>query len=133
MPTLRNYPIVTRVVVLLALAALGVVAYRAYGWPGIALAVGAVLMWALLHMSRMLLVLRRTTRRPMGTVASAVMLHSRLERGMALLQVLALAHALGERVGEGDNEQYQWTDDSRATVRCTFARGKLAQWELLRA
>ncbi len=134
LPTLRNYPIVTRAVALLALAALASLAYRAYSWPGIALAIGAVVMWALMHMSRMLVVLRRTTQRPVGTVASAVMLHSRLARGMALLQVLALTRALGTKLDDGSNEErYQWTDDSQATVRCTFAHGKLLHWELLRA
>jgi len=132
----RISPILTRVVALCAVVAVGVAAYRAYGWPGIALAVGAVVMWALMHMSRMLAVLRRTARRPVGSVASAVMLHARLQRGMALLQVLALTRALGERVAaqdaSSDGEQYRWTDGSQATVCCTFVRGKLTHWELLR-
>ena len=134
LPNLHKYPVVTRVVVLLVLAVLGVLAHRAYGWPGIALGLGALVMWMLMHMSRMLVVLRRTAQRPVGTVASAVMLHARLQRGMALLQVLALTQALGQRVGEADAdcEQYQWTDASDATVRCTFAHGKLTHWELLR-
>ena len=134
LPNLHKYPVVTRVVVLLVLAVLGVLAHRAYGWPGIALGLGALVMWMLMHMSRMLVVLRRTAQRPVGTVASAVMLHARLQRGMALLQVLALTQALGQRVGEADAdcEQYLWTDASEATVRCTFAHGKLVQWELLR-
>ena len=134
LPNLHKYQVVTRVVVLLVLAVLGVLAHRAYGWPGIALGLGALVMWMLMHMSRMLVVLRRTAQRPVGTVASAVMLHARLQRGMALLQVLALTQALGQRVGEADAdcEQYLWTDASEATVRCTFAHGKLVQWELLR-
>ncbi len=136
MPTLQKYPVVTRVVVLLVLAALGAMAYRAYGWPGIALGLGALVMWMLMHMSRMLMVLRRAAQRPVGTVASAVMLHARLQRGMALLQVLGLAQALGQRIDDPDlgpdHEHYQWTDASEATVRCTFAHGKLVQWELQR-
>ena len=43
-----------------------------------------------------------------------------------------VTYELGERVGAGDSEQYQWRDNSRATVRCTFAGGKLTHWELLR-
>jgi hypothetical protein len=91
-------------------------------------------MWALLHITRMLAVLRRAAQRPIGTVASAVMLHSRLERGMTLLQVLALTRALGTQTGDRENpvEQYRWTDASEASVRCTFDGGKLARWELLR-
>ena len=116
------------------LIVLGLFAYRAYGWPGLALAAGGIVMWVLLHMTRMLKVLQRAADRPVGTVASAVMLHSKLSRGMTLLQVLAHTRALGQRVGEPDaaNEQYQWADDSSATVRCTFVGGKLAQWALSR-
>ena len=133
-PTLQKYPVLTRLGVLLVLAGIGVMAYRAYGWGGIALATGGLVMWILMHMSRMLVVLRRTTQRPVGTVASAVMLHARLERGMALLQVLALTQALGQRVDDtdSDHETYQWTDSSDATVRCSFANGKLVHWELQR-
>ncbi len=132
---MHKYPVLTRAVVLLVLVLLAAMAYRAYGWAGIALVLGALVMWVLMHMSRMLMVLRRTTQRPVGTVASAVMLHARLERGMALLQVLALAQALGQRIEEADPEReaYQWTDTSDATVRCSFANGKLVQWELQRA
>jgi hypothetical protein len=100
----------------------------------LALAAGGIVMWALLHMTRLLKVLQRATDRPVGTVASAVMLHSRLSNGMTLLQILALTRALGQRLGEPDaaNELYQWVDDAGATVRCTFVRGKLAHWELVR-
>jgi hypothetical protein len=131
---MHKYPVFTRVVVLLALVLLAAMAYRAYGWAGIALGLGALVMWVLMHMTRMLVVLRRTTHRPVGTVASAVMLHARLERGMALLQVLALTQALGRRLEhpDPDHETYQWTDTSDATVRCNFANGKLVDWELQR-
>ena len=124
----------TRLLALLALAAMGFLGYRAYGWAGLALAGGTLVMWALLHMSRMLVVLRRTAQNPIGYVASAVMLHARLERGMPLLKVLALTRALGQMLSASGNEpvQYQWTDASQAMVRCNFTHGKLVDWELLR-
>lgn len=130
----RHRPFVTRALAALAVLTVSILSLRAYGWPGLGLVVGGLVMWALLHMSRMLVVLRRAAQNPIGFVSSAVMLHSRLERGMALLQVLALTRALGQTLGEPDSEpvQYQWTDDSQATVRCSFAHGKLVQWELLR-
>lgn len=120
-------------VALVALAS-GFLAYRAYGWPGLVLVAGGVVMWALLHITHMLLVLQRAAQRPVGTVGSSVMLHSRLGRGMTLLQVLALTRALGEPLGARDTpvEQYRWTDASLATVHCTFENGKLVRWELLR-
>ena len=113
---------------------MGFLGYRAYGWPGLALAGGALVMWALLHMSRMLVVLQRTAQNPIGNVASAVMLHARLEQGMPLLKVLALTRTLGQILSESGNEpvQYQWTDASQAVVRCNFTHGKLVDWELLR-
>ena len=124
----------TRLWALLALAAMGFLGYRAYGWPGLALAGGALVMWALLHVSRMLVVLRRTAQNSIGCVASAVMLHARLEQGMPLLKVLALTRALGQMLSVPGNEpvQYQWTDASQAVVRCNFTHGKLVDWELLR-
>jgi hypothetical protein len=130
----RSRPLFARSLALFALAAMGLLGYRAYGWAGLALAGGALVMWALLHMSRMLVVLRRTAQNPIGSVASAVMLHARLERGMALLKVLALTRALGQMLSGPDDEpvQYQWTDASQATVRCNFVNGKLVDWELLR-
>ena len=123
-----------RTLVFLVLAVLSVMAYRAYGWAGIALGLGALVMWVLMHMSRILVVLRRTAQRPVGTVASAVMLHARLERGMALLKVLALTQAMGQRVDstDPDGEAYLWTDTSDASVRCNFANGKLVDWKLQR-
>lgn len=123
-----------RVLAALAALAIGVLAYRAYGWPGLGLAASALVMWGLLHMSRMLTVLRRTAQNPIGSVASAVMLHARLSPGMPLLQVLALTRALGQPGGEPDSDpiEYVWTDASQASVRCSFARGKLVHWELSR-
>ena len=131
---IHKYTTFTRAVVLLVLVLLAGMAYSAYGWAGIALGLGALVMWVLMHMTRMLVVLRRTAHRPVGTVASAVMLHARLERGMALLQVLALTQALGQRMehAESDHETYLWTDASDSTVRCKFVNGKLADWDLQR-
>ncbi len=126
--------VVLRVTLGLALVAMGALAYRAYGWSGLALVVGGVLMWALLHMSRMLVVLRRTAQNPVGSVASAVMLQSRLQKGMSLLQVLALTRALGQALDTGaqPTEVYQWLDAGGDAVCCTFAQGRLAHWELQR-
>lgn len=130
----RNNPVVAQGGAALVAVALAVLGYRSYGWGGVALAAGGLVMWVLLHMTRMLLVLRRTAGRPVGSVTSAVMLHARLQRGMTLLQVLALTRALGQCVSppNGDPEVYQWTDGGNVRVRCMFARGALAQWELLR-
>ncbi len=132
----RDHPVTMRVAITVGVAAVGWMGYRAYGLAGIALVATVLVMWVLLNMTRMLLVLRRTAQRPVGAVASAVMLHARLAPGMTLLQVLELTRALGQREGEGDgdpaSERYRWTDGSGAQVHCAFEGGRLMRWELLR-
>ena len=39
-----------------------VAAYQAYGWAGVAIAGGALVMWLLLHFTRMMTVLQRAAR-----------------------------------------------------------------------
>ncbi|MCF8211385.1 MAG: glycerate kinase [Rhodoferax sp.] len=120
--------------VVIALCGVGVLGYRAYGAPGLALVAGGVVMWVLLQWSRMLHTLNRTAQRPIGTVGSAVMLNARLHAGMRLLQVLAISGSLGQQESPADTEPevYQWTDGAGSVVRCVFARGRLTQWQLTR-
>ena len=70
----------TRILTLTAIAALTVGAWQAFGWPGIALAVGGIVMWLLLHFTRLLTILKKAADRPIGHVASAVMLNAKLRR-----------------------------------------------------
>ncbi|QXL83778.1 glycerate kinase [Comamonas sp. NLF-1-9] len=118
----------------LALVALIALCWRAWGWPGLLAGAGGALLWLLLHFTRLMQVLRRAAARPVGTVASAVMLHSRLRRGVNLLHVVALAQALGERLGaEGEQpERWAWRDASGARVVCEFSGGRLAHWQIER-
>jgi hypothetical protein len=111
-----------------------VMAYRAYGWPGVALAVGALVMWLLLHFTRLLQILKRAADRPVGFVGSAVMLHAKLRRGVTLMHVVALTRALGALQSPKDTqpEVFRWTDVSGSSVTCTFVGGKLTHWELQR-
>ena len=67
----------------LASLAFAAVAYRSYGWPGVALVAGGLVMWMLLHFTRMLQVLQRAAHRPVGFVDSAVMLNAKLQQGIA--------------------------------------------------
>ena len=110
------------------------VAYRGYGWPGVALAGGGIVMWMLLHFTRMMKVLQRASNRPVGFCDSAVMLNAKLRPGVNLLHVIAMTRALGEQLSpkEQQPEVYRWTDGSASSVTCEFARGKLVKWELLR-
>jgi hypothetical protein len=122
----------------IVLPVLGVVvvaiAYRAYGWPGVALAASGIVMWMLLHFTRMMKVLQRASNRPVGYCDSAVMLNAKLRPGVNLLHVIAMTRALGEQLSpkEQQPEIYRWTDGTASTVTCEFARGKLVKWELFR-
>jgi hypothetical protein len=119
----------------MGLAALLVAAWQAQGWAGVALVGGGVVMWGLLHVTRMVAVLRRAAHQPVGWVASAVMLNAKLRPGVNLLHVLALTRALGERVSPdgAQPEVFRWTDGGGASVQAEFGAGKLAGWALTRA
>lgn len=111
-----------------------VAAYRAYGWAGLAVVCGAIVMWLLLHFTRMLQVLRRAADRPVGFVDSAVMLNAKLRTGLTLLHVVALTRSLGESRSPKDSqpEIYRWTDGTQSWVDCEFHAGKLIRWNLVR-
>ena len=110
------------------------VAYRGYGWAGVALAATGIVMWMLLHFTRMMKVLQRASNRPVGYCDSAVMLNAKLRPGATLLHVVAMTRALGELLSpkEQQPEIYRWTDGGASTVTCEFLRGKLVKWELAR-
>ncbi|HXD42657.1 MAG TPA: glycerate kinase [Ramlibacter sp.] len=109
-------------------------AWRAYGWGGVAIAATGVVMWVLLHLTRLTQVLKRTANHPIGYVGSAVMLNAKLKPGVNLLHVLALTRSLGERLSnEGAQpEIYRWTDAGGSSVTAEFANGKLVKWSLVR-
>ena len=109
-------------------------AWRAYGWGGVAIAAGGIVMWVLLHFTRLTQVLRRAADQPIGYVGSAVMLNAKLKPGVNLLHVLALTRSIGERVSEesAQPEIYRWTDGGASSVTAEFANGKLMKWSLVR-
>jgi hypothetical protein len=115
-----------------ALAAAGIAAgYIGWGWPGVLLGFSAVVFWLLQQFSRSLRVLKNAGSAPLGHVDSAVMLHSKLRKGMALMQVLALTRSLGQRLGESP-ELWGWADNGGARVRLVLEDGKLQSWTLSR-
>ena len=109
-------------------------AYRLWGWAGVGLAATGIVMWMLLHFTRMMKVLQRASGRPIGYCDSAVMLNAKLRPGVNLLHVVAMTRALGELVSpkEEQPEIYRWTDPGQSSVDCEFANGKLRKWELTR-
>ena len=135
-----------------------VLAYRFYGWAGVAAAATGIVMWVLLHFTRMMTILKRAANRPMGYIDSAVMLNAQLKPGMTLLHVVAMTRSLGAlqpldvpqtvglKVTEGMigrqtvkllhrtmlPEIYRWTDGGQSHVTCSFFDGKLIHHELFR-
>src|SRR5665213_662211 len=109
-------------------------AYRSYGWAGVAIATGALVMWLLLHFNRVMQVLKRAADQPVGYVGSAVMLNAKLKPGVTLLHVVAMTKALGALQSPKDTqpELYRWTDGTQSHVTCEFRNGKLKKWDLVR-
>ena len=109
-------------------------AYRSYGWQGVALVGGAIVMFLLLHFNRAMKVLQRAAERPVGYVDSAVMLNAKLKPGSTLMHVVAMTRALGELKSQDGTqpELYRWTDNGNSWVDATFVDGKLKAWTLTR-
>lgn len=109
-------------------------AYVKYGWPGVATVGGLMVMFLLLNFNRTMQVLQRARNRPIGHVASAVMLNAKLKPGATLLHVIAMTRALGEFRSPQDMqpELYRWTDGGGSFVDATFRDGKLTEWKLVR-
>ena len=123
-----------RVLVPVGGVALVSAAYYSYGWSGVAMAAGALVMWVLLHFTRMTQVMVRAGKRPIGYVDSAVMLNAKLKPGSTLLHVIAQTRALGELLSPKDQqpEMFRWTDGGLSHVTCEFNGGKLVRWTMVR-
>ncbi len=107
------------------------VGYVQWGWQGVVLAITLVVFWLLLQFSRSLRSLREAAGAPVGSVSSAVMLHTKLKAGMNLPAVMRLAGSLGRKVVD-DPETFEWSDEGGVKVRAEMKAGRLARWELLR-
>ena len=109
-------------------------AWHQYQWQGVAVAIGAVVMWILLHFTRMVTVLSRAANRPVGHVGSAVMMNAKLKKGVNLMHVIAMTKSLGQRLSAENTqpEVFKWTDQGESFVTCTFKDGKLTEWAMTR-
>lgn len=113
----------------LALAAL-VLGGALLGVYGVIFAVTGIVFWLLLQMSRLMRLMKTAGSAPMGSVTSAVMLHSQLHAGMKLVDLLRLTGSLGLKQAE---ETYRWQDAGGDAVDVVLRKGKLAEWRLVRA
>jgi hypothetical protein len=114
----------------LAVAALGL-GWQLYGWQGVVMAITLIVFWLVLQFNRTLRVMKNAASAPVGHVDSAVMLHSRLRAGLALVQVVAWTRSLGRKEA-ADPETWSWADAGGASVNLVFVAGKLKRWSLHR-
>jgi hypothetical protein len=123
-----------KILVPIAVIVMTIGAWRAMGWPGIALAAGGVVMWILLHFTRLMTILKKAANSPVGHVGSAVMLNAKLKKGQTLMHVIAMTRSLGAQQTPKDEqpEVFTWTDAGESKVTCTFVGGKLSDWALER-
>jgi len=125
---------VQKILVPVALVAGTALAYRSYGWQGVAGAISIVVFWLLLNFTHTMAVLKRAANRPIGYVDSAVMLNAKLKPCMTLLHVVAMTKSLGalQTAKDAQPEIFRWSDASESRVDATFVGGKLAHHELFR-
>ncbi|CAB5684639.1 Uncharacterised protein [Delftia tsuruhatensis] len=118
----------------LGLLVLLVAAHQSYGWMGVVAVGGGIMMWLLLHFTRLMSIMRKASDRPMGYVGSAVMLNVKLKPKVSLMHVVAMTRSLGERLSEdgAQPEIYRWTDGTQSHVTCEFLHGRLMKWALVR-
>ena len=108
------------------------VSWRAYGWPGVAMAAGAIVFWLLLQFNRALRVMRKAAGAPLGQVPNAVMFQAALRPRMTMLQIVSMTGSLGRRI-DPDGDAWDWSDAAGSTVHLHFEHGRLARWRLERA
>jgi hypothetical protein len=114
----------------LAVAALAA-GFLSYGWRGLVLALSVIVFWLLLQFSRALRVLRNAAGSPVGHVASAVTLQSKLQVGAPLSAVIGLARSLGRKVRD-EPQTFAWRDAGGVEVEVEFERGRCRRWVLNR-
>ena len=109
-------------------------AYQNYKWMGVLAVAGGIVMWLMLHFTRLMTIMRRASERPVGYVASAVMLNAKLKPNVPLVHVIAMTRALGLRQSDegAQPEVFVWRDSSESTVTCEFVHGRLQKWSLHR-
>jgi hypothetical protein len=112
-------------------ATLVFVSWQVYSWPGLAMALSAIVFWLLLQFNRAVRVMKGAADSPLGSVASAVMFHAKLEPGLTMLQIVTRTRSLGRKI-EGPGDDWQWTDEGGSSVRLHFERGRLKSWQIER-
>ena len=110
---------------------LAAVSWQAYSWPGLAMAVSAIVFWLLLQFNRAVRVMKNAADSPLGEIESAVMFNAKLQAGLTMLQIVTRTKSLGKKV-EGSDDDWIWHDAGGSSVRLHFERGRLKGWQIER-
>jgi hypothetical protein len=116
-------------------SALAVMAFVAggvlWGWKGVILALSVVVFWLLLQFGRLMRIMRMASEAPVGQIDSAVMLSSKLQVGMKLIDLLPLSRSLGRKLTDSP-ETYGWIDSGGAQLEIVLNKGRVVSWTLHR-
>lgn len=108
--------------------------WSAWGWQGLVLAVTLIAFWMALDVSRAFRLMRKAGQAPLGTVANAVMFHSRLRTGMTLIQLVRHTGSLGRPLAQAEaDEAYAWSDAAGDSVVVSLRGGRSTSFLLQRA
>ncbi|MEZ5662631.1 MAG: hypothetical protein R3E94_03775 [Burkholderiaceae bacterium] len=114
--------------------ALCYIGWRTYGWQGLLLAALMSSFWALLHINKLIRLMRAAASRPLGELEDVRALQQRLKPGMPMHEVVRQAGCLGKRqdAGDGDSprhEDFVWHDAQGRTLHLRFDHGRLRRIE----
>ncbi len=116
-------------------SALAVAAFVAggllWGWKGVILALTVVVFWLLLQFGRLMRIMRTASEAPVGQIDSAVMLNSKLQVGMKLIDLLPISRSLGRKLTDSP-ETYGWIDAGGVQVEIVLNKGRVVSWTLNR-
>lgn len=100
------------------------------GWQGVIFATTGIVFWLLLQISRLMRVMKTAGAAPLGSVGNAVMLSAKLHTGMKLVDLITLAGSLGVKQAP---ETFVWRDAGGDAVEVKLVKGRLVEWQLIRA
>jgi len=116
-----------------ALAVAGMVVAGGFGgWQAVVFGMTLVVTLLVVEILKVLKLMRRVEKAPVGRVENAVMLQARLKPGLSLTDLLKLTGCLGRKL-DLPGPAYAWEDDAGDRVEVTLAKGRLASWQLRRA
>jgi hypothetical protein len=114
-----------------ALAAAAVAGGAAlWGWRGALLGITVAVFGLMLQFTIALRAMRNAANAPVGRVADAQRLASRLKPGLKLVQLVRATGSLGEAISD-QPEVWRWSDSHGAALQVTFVHGRVTTWTVV--